>query len=377
MGSRENDGRRAGRYDLLVGPEKSPFGPTWVAQSAGSDTSLVTLRRLGADVGLAEGDQPLLEDAARWGLGVSAEGVARTVDVVAADRELGLVREHQPGVTLRTLLRQCVLRGVAPSSPIVLSVALDVLDVLDQIAPQAHQVRPGLVLNCGLVGPDTVWLTKVGRALVTDVGAFGAARSLAPFAKRLELMAYSAPEQLAGRFDDVTSDLFVLGVLMWELLSGGRRLFQGSDEADVQAAVSSAKIIAPSFLARFMSEWSESRAVDRGHFSEHWLITGLEQYDPVASTPFTATPMSVHSRTLKPFHWDVTKAGAELGNQIRDFDRAASYPGAWYFHFVASKLVPDALTSALKGDLDRGYHYLADKDLGLLNKLVANPYRAA
>lgn len=130
-------------------------------------------------------------------------------------------------------------------------------------------------------------------------------------------------------------------------------------------------------LARFMSEWSESRAVDRGHFSEHWLITGLEQYDPVASTPFTATPMSVHSRTLKPFHWDVTKAGAELGNQIRDFDRAASYPGAWYFHFVASKLVPDALTSALKGDLDRGYHYLADKDLGLLNKLVANPYRAA
>ena len=129
-------------------------------------------------------------------------------------------------------------------------------------------------------------------------------------------------------------------------------------------------------LARFMSDWSESRAADRGYFCEHWLIAGLERYDADAATPFSASPMSVHARTLKPFHWDASKAGAELGNQIRDFDRAASYPGAWYFHFVASKYVPDNLASVLKHDLDSGYCYLADKELGLLEKLVAVPYRA-
>lgn len=128
-------------------------------------------------------------------------------------------------------------------------------------------------------------------------------------------------------------------------------------------------------LARFMSDWSQSRAADRGHFCEHWLITGLEQYSPDTSTALDARPMSVHTRTLKPFPWDNSKVGVELGNQIRDFDRAAGYPGAWYFHFVASKLVPDTLATALKRDLDSGYHYLAAKEQGLLERLAADPYR--
>lgn len=130
-----------------------------------------------------------------------------------------------------------------------------------------------------------------------------------------------------------------------------------------------------SSLARFMSDWSQSRAANRSHFCEHWLIAGLERYSPDASIPFSATPMSVHARTLKPFQWDNTKAGVELGNQIRDFDRAAGYPGAWYFHFITSKFVPDTLAIDLKRDLDSGYQYLADKERGLLEKLVANPYR--
>lgn len=131
-----------------------------------------------------------------------------------------------------------------------------------------------------------------------------------------------------------------------------------------------------SALGRFMSDWKQSRAADGGHFSEHWLIAGLEHYDLQASTPFTISPMSVHSRTLNPFQWDTSHSGAELSNQIRDFDRAAGYPGAWYFHFVSSKLVPETLMLSLIHDLDKGYQYLADKELVLLKKLVASPYRA-
>lgn len=129
-------------------------------------------------------------------------------------------------------------------------------------------------------------------------------------------------------------------------------------------------------LQRIMSEWKESRAGDRGQFCEHWVITGLEHYDTNSEALFTATLQSVHSRTLKPFHWDMTKGGVEMGTQIQGFDRAASYPGAWYFHFVASKLVPATLATVLKGDLDEGYHYLAERDLMLLKKFVANPYHA-
>lgn len=133
---------------------------------------------------------------------------------------------------------------------------------------------------------------------------------------------------------------------------------------------------ASSPLARFMSDWVDSRASDNAHFCEHWLIGGLEHYQVDATTTFTATPLSLHLRTLKSFPWDASKTGVELGSQVRDFDRAAGYSGAWYFHLVASNLVPDSLVQALKRDLDNGYHYLAEKDLGLLEKLMVTPYQA-
>ena len=130
-------------------------------------------------------------------------------------------------------------------------------------------------------------------------------------------------------------------------------------------------------LARFMAEWSESRATRQSHFCEHWIITGLDKYKADEITPFNAIPVSVHKRSLKPFQWDLSKVGVDLANQIQNFDRAASYPGAWYFHYIASKLVPDTLATALRNDLNSGYNYLADKDLELFEKLEANPYRVA
>lgn len=129
-------------------------------------------------------------------------------------------------------------------------------------------------------------------------------------------------------------------------------------------------------LSRFMSDWSESRAADYGHFSEHWLIANLERYSPDGSTPFTASPMSVDARTLRPFQWNLTKSGVELAEQIHNYDRAAGYPGAWYFQFVGSKLVSETLIQSLQQDLDNGFYYLGDKEINLLQKLIANPYHA-
>lgn len=127
-------------------------------------------------------------------------------------------------------------------------------------------------------------------------------------------------------------------------------------------------------LARFLADWSQSRAAEHGQFCDHWLIANLERYHPDATTMFHPSLMSVHARTLTPFQWDGSKVGAALGNQLREFDRAAGYPGAWYFHFVASRLVPANLPMDLQRDRKNGYEYLAGKDLRLLDDLVANPY---
>lgn len=182
-------------------------------------------------------------------------------------------------------------------------------------------------------------------------------------------------EQLPGDYQDLVEPIKHDKIEAHAVGSPQYRFVRLVDMRDVLVKLN-AQCNGMSSLARFMSDWSQSRTPNCDHFSEHWVITGLEQYAPDKNSPFTASVISVHSRTLKPFQWDDSQSGTELSNQIRDFDRAAGYQGAWYFHVVGSKLVPDTLTDALQRDLDSGYEYLPEKELQLLIQLRANPYRA-
>lgn len=194
---------------------------------------------------LAPGDKDLLAQAAVWALSETSEGALNSVDIVVTGNELGLVREHAAGQPFRALLRQCMLSAEAVPSKVVLRLALDVLETLNETTSKPHRLASGVSMHCGLLGPDFLWITSDGRTLLTDLGVSAALRATGPFAGLADLVAYSAPEQLEGTLDDLRSDIFVLGVLLWELLSGGRRLFQGSDPSEVAAAVNSARIVAP------------------------------------------------------------------------------------------------------------------------------------
>ena len=129
----------------------------------------------------------------------------------------------------------------------------------------------------------------------------------------------------------------------------------------------------PPPLARFMAEWQQSRAAERGHFSDHWILAIREHQDRYHNKLVSAAPISRHARKLKSFHWHPELRGVELGDQIHAFDRV-SYPSAWYFHLVSGALTPTAVAYAAVEDIDSGYSYLAEKDAELLRGWVTEPY---
>jgi hypothetical protein len=129
-------------------------------------------------------------------------------------------------------------------------------------------------------------------------------------------------------------------------------------------------------LVRFLGEWEKNQARADKHFCDHWIVALREHQDRYRNPQLSASPVSLHARKLKPFYWNPLARGVDAAAQLKAFDRAAGYPGAWYFHRVASGLTPHAIAAVLAADLEAGYRYLREQDAALLVEWMRAPYSA-
>jgi len=148
--------------------------------------------------------------------------------------QLFIVSEYVPGCTARERLDA---RGPLPADEAI-DVALQVARGLDA----AH--RQGIIHRD--LKPENILIGDNGVVRILD---FGIARTLAPDPGHQRLTAtgvmvgtpgYMAPEQLDGAAGDVRSDLFALGTVLYELVSGANP-FQGKTASSTAARILTAE----------------------------------------------------------------------------------------------------------------------------------------
>ena len=155
--------------------------------------------------------QQRFRQEARAAANLSHPNIVTVHDFGFDHNQLFIVMEHIPGKDLKTLLRQRGRYSVEDAIPLMVQACAGI--------GYAH--RAGLV-HCD-IKPHNMIVTPDGRLQVTDFGIARAMSTILPD-ERADVVwgspQYFAPEQAVGEPPSPASDVYSLGVVLYEVLTG-------------------------------------------------------------------------------------------------------------------------------------------------------------
>jgi serine/threonine-protein kinase len=193
----------------------------------------VALKFLPGDVAEDHDRLNRLLDEVKIARQVSHPNVCRVYDVGETDGHHYLSMEYVDGENLATLLRRI---GRLPGDK-----ALQIARQLCAGLAAAHE--QGIVHRD--LKPANVMLDGLGRAKLTDFGLAGLAEGIQGAEVRAGTPTYMAPEQLSGKEVTIRSDLYSLGLVLYELFTG-KRVFEARSAADLMEMQQSQTPTSPS-----------------------------------------------------------------------------------------------------------------------------------
>jgi serine/threonine protein kinase len=211
-----------GRYELVCVLSRAEYGSTWacIATAPPNLGRVFSLRRIVVGAGDEEVvAKPILKTAALWE-GITRPGILPVVDSVESSGRVGIVGEYAEGEPLRTVLHLARLRKIPMPQPIAFRVATDLIQALVNLIGTALR-KPELSasMHGGLL-PDVVLLTSSGETRVTEPGVTTEITHIPALMRHEKLIAYQSPEQLSDGKTDARTDVFVVGTMLWEMVTG-------------------------------------------------------------------------------------------------------------------------------------------------------------
>jgi len=190
-------------------------------------------------------------DEANVAARISHPNVATVFELGKHDDTYWIAMEYLHGEPLREVMRRTEEMGSTMPPEIACRVIAEAADGLH--AAHELQGKDGEKLNLihRDVTPHNLFVTYDGVTKVVDFG-------IAKFQDRMAStqagtlkgkLAYMSPEQVKGESIDRRTDIFALGVVLWELTTG-RRLFRMDSDLDTLAKVQECVIPRPSTLVR-------------------------------------------------------------------------------------------------------------------------------
>jgi eukaryotic-like serine/threonine-protein kinase len=237
-----SSGAKLGPYEIVAPLGAGGMGEVYCARDTRLNRS-VAIKVLPAHLSQNSEAKERFDREARAISSLSHPNICHLYDVGQQGGTSYLVMEYLEGETLADRL----LKGPLPLDQ-VLKVGAEICDGLEKAHCSGVAHRD--------LKPSNIMLTKTGAKLmdfglakpaVAAIGAGSSSASLATMSKPLTVegtilgtFQYMSPEQVEGKEADVRSDIFSLGAVLYEMITG-ERAFEGRTSASTIAAILAAE----------------------------------------------------------------------------------------------------------------------------------------
>ena len=205
----------ASRYRIIALLGKGGMGEVYRADDLTLGQA-VAMKFLPDDAGRDEALLERFRNEVRMARRVSHPNVCRVYDVGEVEGQTFFTMEYVDGEDLASLLRRI---GRLPPDK-----ALDIARHLCAGLAAAHTKG---VLHRDLK-PANIMLDGRGQVVITDFGLAGVADDIRGAEVRSGTPAYMSPEQLVGREVTTSSDIYALGLVLYEVFTGKRAFAESS-----------------------------------------------------------------------------------------------------------------------------------------------------
>jgi serine/threonine-protein kinase len=215
---------RLGKYRLLAVLARGGMGDVYLAAADAVDgfSKLLVVKELRREQADDEVYVNMFMDEARLAARLNHPNIVQTIEVGSDGARRFLVMEYLDGQSLHRTLRRARRDGHPFSAELHVRVLTDVLEALAYSHALTDFGGNPLGIVHRDVSPQNVFLTYEGQVKLID---FGIAKTrLASQQTSAGVLKgkirYMAPEQATGQAMDHRTDIFSLGVMLWEALVG-------------------------------------------------------------------------------------------------------------------------------------------------------------
>jgi eukaryotic-like serine/threonine-protein kinase len=313
-----------GRYQLLTKLASGGMAEIYLARQQGLEgfEKLLVIKRILPHLAEDEEFIQMFLDEARIAARLNHPNIVQIFDLGAIGDSFFIAMEYIHGEDVRRVWKQADAAGKPLPIALTCRIVAEAASALDY----AHKrIDPANAKPLGIihrdVSPQNILVSFEGGVKLVDFGIAKAADSVGHTRSGVLKGKYSymSPEQAAGKKIDKRTDIFALGVVLYELLTG-IRLFKRNTEVETLKAVAECQVEPPSVLnpdvsaelERIVMKALERKVEDRYREALEFQIA-IEEWLTQHRLPASSAHLTSFMRDV---YWERLSEEARIGRPL-------------------------------------------------------------